>query len=466
MSLPLCVLLGCSATEGSGDSGRADEALHAPAPTAQEEPAAPAGVQAGDTDVSVAANEPLPVDEEGCPGIFAQDLLPTFELEIDPATMATLYEDWVRGFERNALDQDDTPYRHLSELRYGDVVINDASIRLRGNPRFWLEQNKMQFQIAFDRHDPEGRFLGQRKLLFDAATFNRHFFRDRLSLYFMRKVGLPAPCANNARLIINGEYYGLYTSIEKIDDVYLSRVFPGNDTGDLWKRSRFELKTNLDTATDERLTALYDAAENGDLATMEQLLDVEQMLRVAAAEAILPNSDGFWAGGLNFYLYDHPGIGKFIVLPWDLDNTFLRLEENEDPFTFKKTVRFHGRPMYDTALADDGWFDVYVDIIEEYVNAGYDHQELWALIGTDTEVNIGNPSEQELNSLGEWTKQIREAALEDFNKPYTNARMEDRRSAVAGFIRNREVFLRDTWLACWRAGGVRDSDGNCVPGAQ
>lgn len=411
------------------------------------------------------AREPLPLDEEGCPGIFAQDLLPSFEITLEPSVMAALYDDWIRGVERNVMDIDETIYRPVTEFRYGDLAVTDAMIRLRGNPRFWLEQNKMQFQISFDEHDKSGRFLGQRKLLFDAATYNRHFLRDRLSLWIMRQAGISAPCANNARLYINGDYYGLFTSLEKLDEVFLERVFPGHSHGDLWKRRNYELKTNTKTSTDERLKllrALVDDSNdgrNGDVNTLAQYLDIEQVLRVYAVDAILPNSDGPWAGGLNFYLYDDPASGKFLLLPWDLDNTFTRLTPNTDPYTYKKDVRYHGRPIYNTILADDAWFQRYVEIIDEVLTEVYQHEGLWALTGNGQRLPL---DDFDLSELGDWSRQLREAALTDINKPFHNDRLEDRRSALARFLRDREIYLTQ-WVQCWKDGGVRDQNGECVP---
>jgi hypothetical protein len=411
-------------------------------------------------------NEPTPLDAEGCPGLYSQEHLPRFDLEIHPAVMASLYEDWVQGRERNSLDEDDTPYHPLAELRYGNVVITDAKIRLRGNPVFWLEQNKMQFQISFDENDKNGRFLGLRKVLFDASTFNRHFLRDRLSLYVMRQAGVAAPCANNALIYINGEYYGLFTNLEKLDDVFLTRVFPGSDQGDLWKRRNWELKTNVGESSSIRLNALLNAADevhdgaNGNVIALEQYLDIEQALRVYAIDAVIPNSDGPWAGGLNFYLYDHPGLNKFVLLPWDLDNTFDRVEPTVDPITFRRDVRYHGRAIFHTILKSSYWRDRYVDLIDELLNGVYVHQDLWQLAGNDQNVPLGELSPTDMINLGVWSVQIREAALADINKPYTNNRMEDRRQDFSQFIRDREVFLRG-WV-CDQKGGTLDPNGACV----
>jgi hypothetical protein len=417
-------------------------------------------------------NEPPPLDAEGCPGLFSQEHLPRFDLSVHPAVMATLYEDWIHGRERNSLDEDDTPYRPLIEFRYGDVVIPDAMIRLRGNPNFWLEQNKMQFQISFDENDKEGRFLGLRKILFDAAALNRHFLRDRLSLWLMRQAGIAAPCANNALVYINGEYYGLFTNLEKLDEEFLTRVFPGSDQGDLWKRRNWEIKTNEDTYNRQRLTQLRNASgetqdgANGNLVQLQGLMDIEQALRVYAVDAVIPNSDGPWAGGLNYYLYDHPGLNRFVLLPWDLDNTFDRLDPDVDPYTYRKDVRYHGRPIYHTILKDPEWFQRYVELVEEVLDTVYDHEELWLLTGNGASVPLsGDLSPTDEANLGAWSLQIREAAFADINKPYTNRRLEDRRGDVAEFLEDREVFLRgwvNAWKECFANGGRHDSSGNCV----
>ncbi|ACY12675.1 CotH kinase family protein [Haliangium ochraceum] len=415
----------------------------------------------GSDSVTLAANEPLPPDAEGCPGLYAQDLLPEFHLTISEAVMSTLYEDWVHGRERNSLDDDDTPYHPVSEFRYGDIAVQNAMIRLRGNPNFWLEQNKMQFQVSFDEINKNGRFMGQRKMLFDAATFNRHFMRDRLSLWIFRQAGVPAPCANNARLYINDEYYGLFTSIEKLDNVFLKRVFPNNDHGDLFERRGYEQKTNEDTSDDTRLDQMRTYADafpsstnpdagdglNPNLEGLAAYMDFEQVLRLYAVDAILPNSDGPWAGGLNYYFYDHPGQNKFFILPWDLDNTFTRLTPDVQPYTYSKPSPYHGRPYFNAILSDDVWLDRYVEIIEEVVNEIYNTDTLWALTGTNATIPLENLSDQDRQLLGVWSGQIRDSAFADINKPYTNRRMEDRRAFFANFLAERETCLRQ-WLEC------------------
>ncbi|WP_181233814.1 CotH kinase family protein [Enhygromyxa salina] len=386
-----------------------------------------------------------PVDDEGCHAIYAQDLLPTFELTIHPIVWELLQTEWHNGQMNEDLGVNPKPYHPLAEFRYGDIVIENAEIRLRGNPTAWYDNDKFQFQIGFHTNDPNGNFMGLKRLVFDAATFNRHLLRERLAYAVMRDVGIKAPCANNARLNINGEYYGIFTNLEKLDEVFLERNFD-DPTGDLWKRGNWVLKTNEDSSTPIRLNALRDAATTEELFTY---LDIEQALRVFAAEAVIPDSDGMWAGGLNFYLYDEPIGGKFMLLPWDKDNTFERFAHppdgdypaNPDPFVWEKPTS-HGRPYYDLSLEDPMWFALYIDLIDEILHDGYNPAKMHERIDT-------------------WTEQIQDAVFEDVNKPYSDALYLNKVAELHAFVDARYAFVEE-WLVCWRSGGIADGNGYCV----
>jgi hypothetical protein len=401
-------------------------------------------------DMGVDPNDQIPPpDEEGCHAIYAQDLLPTFEVTIAPEHWELLMWEWNNGMANEAADLEYNPYHPLEEFRYGDVVIHDAHIRLKGNPEFWepLPLDKMQFQIGFHVEDPDGRFWGLKRLGLDAATFNRHMLRDRLSLRFMRDVGIVAPCANNARLMVNGEYYGVFTNIEKLDEVFLERTME-DPSGALWQRTNWEHESGSDDET--RLELLRDMDEPEELAELEQLMDIEQALLTYAAEAVIPDSDGAWAGGLNFFLYDDPTRGKFMLLPWDLDNTFERFEDepdgaypvNPDPVVWEK-ANTHGRPWYDIALQDPAYFDYYIDTIDQILHEGYEPTKM-------------------LGWIDEMSAQIEEAVITDMNKPYPNTTYYNRLEDLREYVQVRYDFV-DGWLVCWQTGGTADPEGYCVP---
>jgi len=375
-----------------------------------------------------------PVDTwkpKGCPAIYAQDLLPTFEIEISKTELAKLKQEWVEADDYN------TPEHPLTAFKFNDIVITNATARLRGNSTWWPEQDKMQLEISFNSFDPKGRFKGLRKLLFDAAAGNTSFLRDRLALTILQDVGIAAPCANNARLNLNGEYYGLFTSIEKIDKEFLERHFEDPE-GNLYKRTKWAKKTHEKDSDKSDLDKLLAADSVDDLLAS---MNLDQAMLEWAAEAVMPDGDGAWAGGLNFYLY-HDAKTGFNVLPWDLDSTFTRLPFDTDPYVYLK-LEDHGRPFYDIATADPEWFQKYIEKIEYVLEHGYKVEVLQDRMDT-------------------WGKQIADSVKEDPNKPFSNEQHITGFKAQRSFIAKRHTYVKK-WLECWKDGGTKSQLGTCTP---
>src|SRR5690606_36256864 len=148
---------------------------------------------------------------------------------------------------REAAGLDRNPYHPVESITYDDgtgpVQVPQVSIRLKGQSS-WVHavmydaHPKMQFVIAFNELVPGGRFKGVRKVELDMPRSDWTYLRQRLALHTMRQVGQDAQCANNATLYINGEYYVLFTHLERIDKEFLQRIYgeeDGADDGDLWK---------------------------------------------------------------------------------------------------------------------------------------------------------------------------------------------------------------------------------------
>ncbi len=365
-----------------------------------------------------------------CPQIYAQDLLPTFELEIASDELSALKSEWKAA-------KNNSPEHPLKSFKFADTVITNATVRLRGNPTWWSGQGKMQFAISFNSVDPKGRFMGRRKLLFDAADKNKSFMRDRLAMTVLQDVGLPSPCANNARLTLNGKYYGLFTSIEKIDKELIERHFEDPE-GNIYERNDWERKNNEMDMNTSDLDALLAAKSVDSLA---KPLNLDEAVLEWAAEAVMPDGDGAWAGGLNYYIYNDSKTG-FNVIPWDKDATFTRLDFDTDPYTFIKPGH-HGRVFYDIVTDDEQWFKKYIDAIAYVLEHGYKVDVLRARIDT-------------------WAAQIATAAAEDSNKPFST---EDHLAAVQekrDYVAQRHAYIK-AWLECWQNGGKKGKGGKCTP---
>jgi hypothetical protein len=376
-----------------------------------------------------AGGSPIPMAKypRDCPTLFRQDRFPTFEIEIDPAEWEALKDELASWRERQEAGLPLKPYHPLIAFRHEGDVITDAMIRLRGNPAgSWNRTEKMQFQISFNENDKRGRYRGLRKIVLDGPRYNRSYLRDRVAYAILRDVGLPASCANNARLVVNGEYYGLYTNVEKVDREFLERNFPDPD-GDLYKGGR-ELKTNEETSDGHR-ALLFWATQ--DVAALAELVDLEQAVGEWAAEAMLPHADGYWAaGGENFYLYDDPRRGRLVFIPWDLDAAFEVLPADTDPRTHRKSLDTK-RPQLEAVLGSPSWLARFVDAIE----AGLEHYDEDSVVArVDT-----------------WSAQIREAALADPTRPFTFESHLQSIKNLRDYVGPRTAFLRQ-WIACQRGG--------------
>ncbi|HET6280083.1 MAG TPA: CotH kinase family protein, partial [Polyangia bacterium] len=333
--------------------------------------------------------------------------------------------------DREKAGLDIKPY-HPAVFRYGDEVATDAFIKLQGNPSSSWTGNKMRFTVDFNRLDKNKRFHRLRKIVLHASPSEQSFLRERLATSYMRSLGLPAACENNARLMVNGRFYGLFTNREAADDEMLQRIFPDGHGGDLWK-SGFALDNKKIADHADRHDALM---KTPDVATMSQMVDLDETLLDWAAEAMLPNDDGYWGVNHNFYIYDHPTRG-FLWLPYDLDATFDFVEFSADPITRVPSWSAGWGVHQQAVMADPALVARFVTAVERAWEA-YDVDVLKA-------------------RLNRWSAQIAAAVKEDNVKPFSTA---DNQLAIArmnGFFYLRSKHVR-SWLDCMQSGTGDDSD--------
>lgn len=246
---------------------------------------------------------PPPAGGGACADVYDPDHLPTFEVDIASDHLEALIEEQKAGIQ----------VFHPAVFRYEGEEYPDAMVRYRGNKSTCGD--KLQIAIAFHKVNPDGRFHGLRRINLDHGSCGT--IEERLALAFVRdELGVEASCANNARLVLNGHYYGLYTNIEHIDREFLERNFDDPD-GNLYEDAREEWKkTNEDDPDTSDMEALNGAA---DAAAVDALSDLDQAMRMWAGDALLPGCDNYWYFGRNFYVYNHPSRG-FLFLPTDYDH--------------------------------------------------------------------------------------------------------------------------------------------------
>jgi hypothetical protein len=390
---------------------------------------------------------PEPGERDRCPALFDQDVLPEWQVTLSDAEWAALEDEFLNRVARDAADLPINPYHPVERITFDDgsgpIEVPDVLIRLKGQSS-WLqtirydENPKMQFVIAFNEVNPTGRFYGVRKVELDMPRSDRSFIRHRLALHAMREAGQSAQCANSVRLTINGEYYGLYTHLERLDKEFLQRVYGkanGVDDGDLWKNGR-EIRTNEENHSKDRLNALWDAGSTDELAA---LADLDDAVFEWAAEAVMPHADGYHMGRHNYFLYDHPERG-FLWLPHDLDTAFDYYAPDLDVVFPRCRGRNYSHWIpYATALSDTLWMDRYVEAI--------------AAIRADS-----SPDDQ-VALVNAWADQIRASAETDPRRPFSMERHVEALEHMREYLDLRADFI-DDWLGCRESGAGHDADGD------
>lgn len=319
----LSVVVSCGGDEGPASPGDMPDIDTPDADTPDDTPD-------GDT--------PAPTDAAMQELLYSQTTVHTFSVQIAPADWVELIS--LHDTTAGSADPDQAAlvkeiYFPIKFSALGDEPV-DAAIRLRANPMHWQAGGKMQLVIRFNKYDNKGRWIGLRGLHLDANPKEPAMMRDRLVHPIFRAAGMVAVRVNHVRLEVNGTYYGVFQNIERIDAGFLDRHFGDYGDGNLYKDG-LSLKTNEEENNTSDLTGLQDfvAAEPeppaADFPTrVAAHIDVDQWLRHLAVEALVAAENNLLVGDHNYYFYRHPTRG-FIILPWDLDSSYLSPEQGLFP---------------------------------------------------------------------------------------------------------------------------------------
>ncbi|HVT07823.1 MAG TPA: CotH kinase family protein, partial [Polyangia bacterium] len=316
---------------------------------------------------------PLTPGGPPCPDLFDEDAVRTYALDIAPDVWNSIQGEF-HDLTSLLASGNDFVVRHPVVLHMGDETVTGATLKLHGQSS-WAEtvmldgpRAKIQFDISFHQGDPNGKFHGVEKLVFDMPRSDWTFLHDRLAHAWFRQVGIAAGCAASARVEINGAYYGLYVAEENTNKRVLAEFFPDN-TGGLWKAGQQpETSATLQAGNVSRQMAFAKAK---DLPAIAAIVDLKSSVLEWAGEALINDADGFYGGTHNFYVYDYGGKG-FVYLPNDTDSTFDWMVQNDitpanaHPIAWwlNRTQPQPAPPtVWTVALNDPGWRAQYVAAI-------------------------------------------------------------------------------------------------------
>lgn len=259
--------------------------------------------------------------------LFAEGVVNEINIEISE-------EDWADLVE-NPLEE---TYYAVDVTINGETLSNVA-LRTKGNNTLTSvassDSDRYSFKIDFDYFNDGENYYGLKKLNLNNNYGDVSYMREYISYRIMGEMGIPVPATSYTHITINGEEWGLYLAVEPIDEVFLERTF-GDSTGDLYKpdgtgadlvyrgddMSEYPglvLKTNEETSDGSAVLDLMKALESGE--GLEDVLDVDEVLRYLAANVALANYDSYLGNTThNYYLYEQDG--RFTIVPWDYNYSF------------------------------------------------------------------------------------------------------------------------------------------------
>ncbi|MEO9534226.1 MAG: CotH kinase family protein [Crocinitomicaceae bacterium] len=240
----------------------------------------------------------------------------------------------------------DTYYANdVDELLYGACSINgidydSVGVAFKGNSTYNASNDKNPLKIKLAEVYDFQNHQGFRTLKLSSGQKDPSFVREVLS-YEIGRQYMDMPLSNYAKVYINGDYYGLFSSSESINGDYMEdhfycdrdnmrfkcnpeSVFSGNGSSLEYLGADsssyfdyYELKSDYGWNTLVNLTSQIET----NIANIEAVLDVDRALWMLAFNNVMANMDSY-SGPFrqNYYLIQDDN-GRVMPVIWDLNES-------------------------------------------------------------------------------------------------------------------------------------------------
>jgi hypothetical protein len=265
----------------------------------------------------------------------------------DEATLRTYFLDFEnQDWEKELTDFHGTDVDVPARLTVDGRVYENVGVRFRGKSSYFMvgEGRKRSLNLALDLADEDQRLGGYRTLNLLNSSGDPTMLRAVLYHHIARHY-LPAPKACFVRLVINGESWGVYPSVQQFNKDFTAEWW-GSKKGARWKapgspngragleylgddvaayRKIYTIKSKDDPkawADLVHFTKVLNQTPPAELAAaLAPIFDVEGALRFLALENVFINTDGYWIRASDYSLYqDESGI--FHIVAHDVNETF------------------------------------------------------------------------------------------------------------------------------------------------
>ena len=225
-------------------------------------------------------------------------------------------------------------------------TYRNVGLHYRGQSSFGMISSalKHSINVSVDFADPKQALYGYRTLNLLNSHEDPTYLRTILYLQAARDY-IPAPKANLARVVINGESWGAFVSQQQFNDEFEQEWFQTTQ-GARWKvpgrpgarggleywgedpaayKQSFEIKTKDEPKSWAALInlcrVLNETSPDRLESALAPILDVDATLKFLALDDVFVNGDGYWVRASDYAIYLDPN-GKFHILPHDANEVF------------------------------------------------------------------------------------------------------------------------------------------------
>lgn len=213
-----------------------------------------------------------------------------------------------------------------------DVLLDGAAlpgarVRLRGDTTQYRWDGKPSFKV--DLRDSTGCPAVDR-LALDGNADDPAQAREVLAAALLGELGILAPRAAFATVTVNDESFGLYTSVEVVDDAFVAQrlgdadgvMWEGGDAADLSEVGAGDwddVYGSGDPDTLAAVAAVVDTAGDNFYAEADTLVAMDDVLTTWAGIAALGHDQSWPYEPGDAYLWAPATDGRLRLVPWDLD---------------------------------------------------------------------------------------------------------------------------------------------------
>lgn len=298
------------------------------------------------------------------------------------------YQDMIE----HAMDEE----YHLCDITYNGYLLENVAIRTKGNSSlrdvFEDGGDRFSFNVDLNYYEDQDLF-GVDKLILNNLFMDPTMMAEFITYEALASLGGVTSRTTYVALSINGEYYGLYLSVEQIGNEFVELNF-GDSDGELYKPDS-GLGANLNYYGDAVNYSAFvdkfvDDDEDSDNANviefmeriesadgLEEVFNIESYLKYLAVSTYCVNLDSY-QGGIyhNYYLYNNDGV--FEWLAWDLNMSFngfpgVRIS---DSFAIGYLIdepvvnALADYPLIETILSNEIYLEMYHNYLNTLIN-GY-----------------------------------------------------------------------------------------------